>query len=287
MVHPEAPQDLILIRHGRSEANELKHFFNPDRSHFITDEILDRHAEVHPLTAAGIDQAKAVGNWIATELMIVERVIPTRFYTSPLVRTEQTAGHLGMAIEAHHPDMQIEWVRDRNLREQQRGDIERMSSLPGFDSKQAERIISPTADIYRRSEGGESLYDTIERWETFRTRRVKELAGHVGIIVTHGYFMGAVQLAMEHNGTHDYHAWQQFDDRSVGNGNILHYSRRDPETGELADEIRWVRAIMPYDTEHGIRFDWREIAVTERPTSQQLVEANERFNQLLPPLSSV
>jgi hypothetical protein len=41
--------------------------------------------------------------------------------------------------------------------------------------------------------------------------------------------------------------WYTDPDRRIANGEIFHYSRRDPRTGELSEHLVWRRRILPGD----------------------------------------
>ncbi len=275
------PEHLILARHGRAEHNEIKRYMNDAMYDSLPPEVLEREVEHHPLTPEGILQAKALGHWIAKTLIEVEGLAPNRFYVSPTARTMQTAGYASRVIEAHQPGLKMRWVQDRNLRETHKGNLEQLRRLPDYDPSGEPRVILPTSELYRRTDGGESIYETMTRWDMFRHKRREELSGAVGLKVTHGYFMGAVELAMEAEGINDHDALELFKDRSPDNCNVVHYTNVEPETGEVADTLRWVRAVVPYQTSKGYTFDWKDIGPPTAFSSDQLLEAGNRYDQLL------
>lgn len=277
-------EHLILARHGRAEHNEIKHFMTEERLASLPEAVLAREVDHHPLTEEGVEQAKALGAWVADHLIAQEGTVPNRFYVSPTTRTMQTAGYTGLAIEAAHPSVPVQWIRDRNLRETHRGNIEQLRRLPGYDRSAEPQLILPPNELYRREDGGESLQETIERWNAFRQQRRLELSGSIGLIVTHGYFMGGVELAMEADGMDDADALALFHERSPANCNVVQYTNVEPETGDVADAIRWVRAVVPYETDKGFSFEWREIGRTCVSSSAELIEAGNRYERLIEPL---
>ncbi len=275
---------LILARHGRADHNELKYFLNEDLIDHVPRELLEREAERQPLTDLGKMQAQALGEWVSKQLIDEEGILPDHYYVSPLPRAEQTAGYVGLAIEADHPNTDVRWVRDRNLREQQRGDLELSAKLPGVTVERPPAVM-PTSWMYRRFDGGESPSEAIERWHNYRHRRVDELAGNTALIILHGALMGAIELAIEGAGLSDDEAEQLFRLQKPANCNVVHYSSVEPETGEIADRLRWVRALVPYETDDGYSFDWREIDTAAKASSAELIKSNEKYESLIPDLS--
>lgn len=280
------PEHLLLARHGRAEHNEIKKFMNDENIGQLPPEVLAREVEYHPLTAEGVEQARALGRWLSQVLVTQEGLRPNRYYVSPTARTLQTAGYASQILEADHPDLSIGWIQDRRLRETHKGNIEQLRKLPGYDISQEPQIILPTSELYRRTDGGESIYETMERWSGFRNARRHELSGAIGLVVTHGYFMGAVELAMEADGMADHEALELFHSRSPANCNIVHYSNVEPETGEVADSLRWVRAVLPYESPKGFEFNWREIGSPAVFSSAELLEAGNRYERLIDPVVS-
>ena len=276
-------EHLILARHGRAEHNEVKRFLKPDTFEHLPPEVLARAVEHHPLTLEGVEQAKSLGSWLSRQLIDTDGIVPNRFFVSPTVRTMQTAGYATQVLEADHPDLSIKWTIDRNLRETHKGNLEQLRKLPDYDASTEPLTMLPASDLYRKVDDGESIFDTMRRWEVFRETREAQLSGQIGLVVTHGYFMGAVELAMEADGMHDQEAMELFSARSPGNCNVVHYSNVEPETGEVADSLRWVRAAMPYETSKGFSFDWREIGSPAVYSSAELLTTANQFERLISP----
>jgi hypothetical protein len=62
------------------------------------------------------------------------------------------------------------------------------------------------------------------------------------------------------------------------NCQVLHYTRRDPATGELADHLDWMRCVCPWGPSLSDN-DWRRI-VRQRYTNEELLAIAERTGRL-------
>src|SRR5690242_15788639 len=78
------PRRIILIRHGESQGNIDDSIYETVPDHALT------------LTAKGREEATAAGSWLRAYLQDE----PVTLYTSPYVRTRQTADLLGLGIES-------------------------------------------------------------------------------------------------------------------------------------------------------------------------------------------
>ena len=54
-----------------------------------------------------------------------------------------------------------------------------------------------------------------------------------------------VRLAMSPNGTE--RIWSTDPREKIANGEVIHYTRRHPETGEVTDRFAWRRTAVPQD----------------------------------------
>ena len=86
------PADLVLVRHGQSEANLVKDEIKAGNAQAYTDAFAKAKNWQTRLTDKGREQAKAAGEYIRAE--IGER-FDARFF-SYFVRTRETAGLLGV-----------------------------------------------------------------------------------------------------------------------------------------------------------------------------------------------
>lgn len=87
------PNNLVLVRHGESEANKAQKLQKQGRVDLIPPEFWNRHDWQHRLTPQGIDQAIAAGKWITQNIGSIDGYFDRR-YVSPFIRTRETALNL-------------------------------------------------------------------------------------------------------------------------------------------------------------------------------------------------
>jgi len=207
------PIDFIIIRHGQSEANS--------RQQDPRDEVC---GDFTPLTQRGIEQARVTGDWLRnTGLTRFDR-----YYTSPYVRARQTAALLGL---------EDTWSIDARLRERN----------PGTASQDVNGVRQHK--WYGRPYNGEALAtDVRRRFESIMDTVQQEASARRIIAVAHGKFMTVARFVLEHMTVEE---WLEKDQQElIENCQILHYSRRHPETGAVALDMCWMRSICPWDCAH-------------------------------------
>lgn len=67
------------------------------------------------------------------------------------------------------------------------------------------------------------------------------------IAVTHGETIRVAQFVLERQTPAEWTEVDENPDYKIENTQILHYSRINPETGEVSDKIHWRRSICPWD----------------------------------------
>ncbi len=163
------PEDLVLVRHGQSEANIVQKRFKRDPQAAAPDGFFDRHDSEMRLSPTGRAQARAAGDWLRRNGLGTFDL----YYVSPHVRTVETAATLALGGE---------WVIDVRWRERDWGEF--------------------------------GVLNQVERAERFALS-------------------------------------QKLKDRdpsyNARNGQLLHYTRRDPVSGRIDPKIRWMRSIYPWD----------------------------------------
>lgn len=229
------PVDLVWIRHGHSEGNLAMEEAKQGNESLFTPDFKERPGHRWRLTDEGREQATSAGNWVTQN--IGSRF--DRYYCSPYIRTQETAGHLAL------PD--AEWRLDQRLRERDWGEI---GSMPRGEQRklysQSLRIQKIDA-LYWRPPGGESIADVRMRVRTFFDTLHRECEGLSVIVVTHGEVMSAVRGALEYLSDE---TWLEFDgdpSKKIHNTHIYHYTRRDPVTGEVGKYLNKRRAACPYN----------------------------------------
>lgn len=227
------PTDLFIVRHGHSEGNLVIEQAKNGNDSLYTPDFRERPGHRWRLTDEGRKQAAITGEWL------IKNFAGTfdRYYTSPYIRTQETAAMLGL------PD--AEWRLDQRLRERDWGEIGSMPK-PEHASLYPRSAMMQKADaLYWRPPGGESIADVRMRVRAFFDTMHRECDGMTVIVVTHGEFMSGARGALEYLSDE---RWVEFDcDKSmkIHNCHIYHYSRRDPVTGEIGKYLSWRRAICP------------------------------------------
>lgn len=232
------PNNVVFVRHGQSEGNEA---ITKKRDHNIdlyTPEFRKRHGSTWRLTDRGIYQAQAAGKWIK------ENIGGTffRYYTSSYLRAMETAYHLALP--------EARWLLHPYLHERIWGLIENM---PWEKANEVFVLDFELRDIERwfwRPPRGESMdflrfrvdrgvFDTLHR----------ECEEKDVLLVCHGEVMVAADACIKRLNPFDCNLLLcSKDDRDkTHNGQVVHYSRVNPSTGEVEKYLNWKRSICPWD----------------------------------------
>jgi len=231
------PVDLVLVRHGQSEGNvAVAASKRGDESYIELPEFRLRHSSWWRLTELGVRQAEQAGEWIRAN--IGEHY--DRYYVSSYTRAIETAGHLSL------PD--ASWYLEPRLRERQRGREDLLGAVEREEQVEsiAERASAP---MYWRPLNGESISDVCGRVRDVVETLHREADGQRAIIVCHGEVMESFRVVLERLTPQQYEEWTNSDNprHRIHNGQIFHFTRRDPETDEVAPYLNWWRSISPTD----------------------------------------
>jgi NAD+ kinase len=264
------PIDLVLVRHGESEGNVARRFSVAGDNSVFTDEFCSRHNSRFRLTDRGREQARAAGSWLKQNFG--EKF--DRYLVSGYLRAMETAALLEL------PDAL--WYQDFYLRERDMGLFEIMSE----DDKKRKH-----PEVYRQYEydpfywtppNGESIAQLCLRIDRVLHTLHRECSEKRVIVVAHGLVMWAFIVRIERLTSAQYLERSQSRDlvHHIRNCQIVHYTRRDPDTDSLCNRADWVRSICPWDTANSATL-WRKI---ERPsfTNEQLMEAAEVAPRIMP-----
>lgn len=243
------PVDLVLVRHGRSEGNEAREQSRQGDNGCYTEEFRARRNREWRLTDLGIVQAQAAGRWVR------KYVSPTfsRYYTSEYVRARETAAHLRL------PDAR--WVQDILLRERSWGRADFvMPESERYERFSAELSVRKEDPCYWRPPDGESLADVCLRIERVLNTLRRDCPGGSCILSTHEDVMWAARFVIEGMTQEQWRGLLLSDDPrdKIHNGQVLHYSRKDPAGGRCSNRLEWVRAACPWDPARCTE-QWRRI----------------------------
>lgn len=243
------PVDVVLVRHGRSEGNEAREQSKQGDNSAYTEEFRARRNREWRLTDLGIAQARAAGAFIRTQI----RPSFSRYYTSEYLRARETAANLGLA--------EARWVQEILLRERSWGRADFvMPESERYELFAAELAARREDPCYWRPPDGESLAEVCVRVDRVLDGVRRTRPGGSCIVVTHEDVIWAARFVLE-GMTQD--EWRQAllsDDPwdKIHNGQVVHYTRQHPETGERSDSLEWVRSVCPWD-ETRSNGDWRHV----------------------------
>ena len=262
------PIDLVLVRHGQSEGNLAKRLTEAGEHDSYDRVFAGRHTRSFRLTDKGRDQAKRTGLWIRKEFGHFDRA-----YVSEYVRAMETAAFLEIP--------NVLWNRNFYLSERDWGDIDRCIETERenkFGDALRMRDIEP---FYWRPSNGESLAELCLRLDRVLDTLHRGCSDKQVIIVCHGEVMWAFRVLLERMSQQRFkelHLSKDPMDR-LHNCQILHYSRRNPETGELGMYADWMRMIRPVADPPYV-FPWRKIE-RKRYSGDDLWQIVDEYPQVL------
>lgn len=228
------PDNLILVRHGQSEANVLQQSSKNGDESLYTEEMMNYPDRSWRLTKSGALQAQKIGRWLDNLEIDFDR-----FVVSPFVRTRETAANLNLP-DAH-------WEENRVVRERSWGEIDSMSRQE-FKRKYPVNAKYKSKDpIYWAPPAGESVANVAEnRVSSFLSSANRKNAGQNVLVVTHGEFIWATRMVVESWSDEDCLTNELNPDYKILNCTAIHYTRICPATGARADRLSWVRRSYPH-----------------------------------------
>lgn len=225
----QLPKNLILVRHGQSEANIVQ---KNVPGYIIPENFGARHDSHMRLTDEGREQARLAGLWIKENLPKIDKS-----YVSPHIRTRETAANLRLNTQWEIDDL---W-RERDWGEYG-GGLSPQQQKERFPHAYAMKKLHPW---YWKPVGGETLATGVR----YRAERVLENIQQLNptpeyvLGVTHGEFITTMRFILEHTTVEQWAEMDKDKKYSVKNCSITHYTRINPITGEEEENYGWVRMI--------------------------------------------
>jgi NAD+ kinase len=263
------PIDLVLVRHGESESNLASKASKRGDTSLHTPEFRARHNGLHRLTAKGRRQAAAAGAWLRANGYGEF----DRRYVSDYVRAKETAGLLGVDGPG--------WFVDPLLREREWGKLDG-APWPERNAHMAKSLITKDTDpFYWIPPGGESIAHLTTRLRPLFDTLHRECSQHKVLVVAHGEVMWALRFMLERMTVQ---AWSDIENSTepgvkIYNCQVLHYTRRNPKTGEITPHLGWMRSVSPAD-EANSGPGWVPI-VRRRFSNEELLESVDKTAQPL------
>ena len=231
------PKNLVLVRHGESEGNVATSLSKKGDNSMFTKEFLNRHSSTWRLTGKGREQAIIAGKWVKRN--IGETFF--RYYVSEYDRAKETAALLDLP--------EAKWMITYYLRERDWGSLDVM---PFRERKQRfrENLCRKEIDpFYWTPLNGESMPTLCLRLEKILDTLHRECDGCDALLVVHGEVMWGMRYLIERLTHVDIMRLEYSKDPrdKIHNCQIIHYTRKDPETGSIAPYLNWMRSVCPTD----------------------------------------
>ncbi|RIL03419.1 MAG: hypothetical protein DCC75_12985 [Proteobacteria bacterium] len=246
------PLNIVFQRHERSVANEREKIMAlPDDDQRKIDYLKTPNYQMR-LTSKGRQRAELGGVWMRENLGFVFDVA----FCSDYLRPKETA-----AISFKQMGLDLRFRETPLLGERHWGDFE------GLEEAQKDREYERRVEDARRwtpPRGEPILLGEIMARLFIGTLHRKHNMQNI-FAATHGERIVAFRSVIERIPVD---RLAKMVDDGVPNGGLVHYTRQDPVSKEIAPHISWVRLVCPWDLNHrrgGEVWDgsWRKI---ERPT---------------------
>lgn len=257
------PLDLVLVRHGQSEANimiEMKE--HGDMSGQEKMDKVGRHDSMMRLTDKGRQQARDVGAWVAKNIGQFDR-----FYVSEYVRTKETAAC--MNLPGGH------WCHDMMIRERDQGVQDGQGDVKmGLSDDEVHRVKK--SPMYWAPIGGESMSDVCQRVRLFLQRLQLQATGLRAVVVCHYRTIHAFRMLIEDTKQGDY---ESLLGEKMPNCCIWWYSRRDDSGRVHLHFVSCKRiAVKPDGTAEIISFPVRPGAMTNADLLTEVGKVSQVLN---------
>jgi NAD+ kinase len=263
------PLDLVLVRHGQSEGNVAKKRSKSGDDSDFTEEFCGRHSSSFRLTDRGREQARLAGEWVRAK--VGERF--GRYYVSESIRTKETAALLGL------PDAR--WYQDFYLRERDYGHMDIVTESER-KSRFSEHVARrPIDGMFWMPPGGESIAQVCLRVDRVLQTLHRECTLKRVIIVCHGELMWAFRIRLERLSQESFLRMSRSTDPrdKIHNGQVLHYSRHDPDTLELHQHVVSMRSVCPNNLALS-RNEWQPVIRPTFTNEELLVEVEQVKQQV-------
>ncbi|GAA2528945.1 histidine phosphatase family protein [Rarobacter incanus] len=268
------PNDLVLVRHGQSEANIVQSASKRGDDSFYenSEQLVTLPDRSWRLTPQGVAQAQQIGRWLVGEFGDGF----DRYIVSPYVRTRETAGNLRLSGA---------WELNRSVRERDWGVIGTMAWSQFIEERPRSYALREADPLYWAPEGGESIADVAEnRVRNLLSTLHRESSGDKVIVVSHGEFIWATRLVLQRWSDERFVRHDKDPAYKIHNCHVFHYTRLDPVTGEQANRLRWVRSAYPVQEADGTWgthvSEWQDFA-RRRYTDDDLLGAIAEAEHLL------
>ena len=254
------PRNLVLVRHGLSEANVAVKASKRGDDTLRKKLFCEKHDSLMRLMPKGVEQAEKAGEWLRDEF-------PngfSRHYSSEYIRAMETSAHLGLPGAV--------WYTDRNLGERSYG-IHNLHSLEEIREEYKNWMYYQKLEpIYWNPIGGETLTSLCIRLRIIIDTLHRECSTDDVIIVCHGEVMWGFRIILERMTQERFKILDASTDPKdrMNNGQVIQYSRINPSTNEETPYYNWMRSVCPNNMKLS-RNVWEPV-VRPRFTNEELLE---------------
>ncbi|MFZ1987541.1 MAG: histidine phosphatase family protein [Minisyncoccia bacterium] len=234
------PIDLVLVRHGQSEGNAAKRLSEAGDHSAFTDAFRGRHTASYRLTEKGREQAAKTGAFVLSEFL-KNGVGFDRYIVSEYIRAMETAALLDLPNAL--------WFTDSYLTERDWGDLDGCPENEREEKFGAALRRQETEPFFWRPPNGESFLQLSQRVDRVLDTLHRECSEKRVLIVCHGEVMRAFRVRLERMSQERFKeaVFSNKSEDRIHNLEILHYSRKNPESGMDAEYMGWLRRIRPTD----------------------------------------
>lgn len=265
------PINLYLVRHGRSESNFAYEVSCAGNGDCLAEKFAKQHTADSRLVDIGRKQAVAAGKWFIKNGITIDRC-----YVSEYVRALETAALLALP--------NAKWFVDPQLRERDYGLLEHLPDAVCRQQYPRYFELEEQNKFYTACPGGESMADVCNRIRnnTLSTLHREMADKNSALIVCHGNIIEGFRVILERIPARVYNQLMkdEADWFKVGNGQIVHYTRRNPKNPHnILPYMNWVRSFNPSDPDYA-GHDWREIE-RKTYTNEELLKIVHLYPQLI------
>ena len=268
------PLDVVLVRHGQSEANVVQIERRTDIDPEIVGEIYNRPDWLQRLSNLGVDQAKQAGEWIREHIGQISSFDVVHF--SPFIRTRETAAYIcGTEEVLLTPDDRI-IERDWG----QFGKFTTEDQEKHFPHTYREKRANP---LYVRLDGGESMIDVYGRIRDMQGTLHREYSESRVMMVTHGDLMNVWRYAVERMLPEDWEVLDRDKSYDFKNCSILQYTRVNPhDAHDIRQHLKWRRFVHTVDPDNSPdNGEWVELPDRVRYSPTELLSQVEQSQRWL------
>lgn len=240
------PLNFVLVRHGESEGNFVRHRERGGDHSLFTEAFKRVHSSQYRLTNRGREQAAEAGKWIRAN--IGERF--HRYYVSEYIRALETAALLGLP--------EARWFKTPFLREREAGEFDSLTEAEKERDFAKYMLARQNDSYYWKPPNGESMVDVCLRLHRFLDTVHRGHDDASMVVVCHAGVMLAFRILLERLSQNRFNAvFNSADPRDrVHNCQVVHYTRQNPaDPGDVRAQPMWVRSVCPHDPSRS-RNEW-------------------------------